>query len=147
MYLTRSPIRLSALIDEVAAPDRGGIAIFLGTVRNHHSGRGVRSLSYSAYDPMAEAVSGEIVAEATARWPVRVALQHRLGDLNIGDVAVAIAVGGGHRDEAFTACRYVIEELKRRVPIWKKEAYADGTEEWVNQGLAKSEQVEGTAAR
>jgi molybdopterin synthase catalytic subunit len=148
VYLTRSPIQLGSLIDEVAAPDRGGIATFIGTVRNHHRGRDVRSLSYSAYDPMAESVSGEILAEATARWPVRVALQHRLGDLTIGDVAVAVAVAGGHRDEAFAACRYVIEELKRRVPIWKREIFADGTEEWVDEaerGKGKREEGRGVA--
>lgn len=147
MYLTRSPIVLATLIDEVMAPDHGGIATFLGTVRDHHGDRAVRALAYSAYDPMAESVSGEIVSEARARWPVRVALQHRLGDLGIGDVAVAIAVGGGHRDEAFAACRYVIEELKRRVPIWKREEYADGTTEWVNQEVASREQRGGTAAQ
>ena len=136
MYLTRSPILLTTLIADVESPDRGGIATFLGTVRDHHHGREVRSLSYSAYDSMAESVCGDIVTEATERWPVRVALQHRLGDLDIGDVAVAIAVSGGHRDEAFAACRYVIEELKRRVPIWKKETYEDGTVEWVNQEAA-----------
>jgi len=148
VYLTRSPIQLGSLIDEVAASDRGGIATFLGTVRDHQSGRAVRALSYSAYDPMAEAVSVEIVAEATARWPVRVALQHRLGDLTIGDVAVAVAVAGGHRDEAFAACRYVIEELKRRVPIWKREIFADGTEEWVDpatRGMGKREEGRGVA--
>jgi molybdopterin synthase catalytic subunit len=146
VYLTHSPIVLDTLIAEVAAASRGGIAAFLGTVRDHHGGRAVLALSYSAYDPMAESVSGEIIAEATARWPVSIALQHRLGDLGIGDVAVAIAVAGGHRDEAFEACRYVIEELKRRVPIWKREVFADGTTEWVNQGVANSEARSGTAA-
>ena len=146
MYLTHSPIVLDTLIAEVAAASRGGIAAFLGTVRDHHGGRAVLALSYSAYDPMAESVSGEIIAEATARWPVSIALQHRLGDLGIGDVAVANAVAGGHRDEAFEACRYVIEELKRRVPIWKREVFADGTTEWVNQGVANSEARSGTAA-
>jgi molybdopterin synthase catalytic subunit len=73
-----------------------------------------------------------VVAEAMGRWPVRIALRHRLGDLEVGDVAVAIAAAGAHRDEAFAACRYVIEEVKRRVPIWKRERFADGTEEWVN---------------
>lgn len=146
MYLTRAPIVLSALVSEVASADCGGIASFLGTVRDHHGGRAVRALAYSAYDPMAESVSGEIIAEATARWPVRIALQHRIGDLEIGDVAVAIAAAGGHRDEAFEACRYVIEELKRRVPIWKRETYADGTVEWVHAGVASSEERSGTAA-
>ena len=132
-HLTRAPIQLDGLIAEIAGPDRGGVASFLGTVRDHHDGRAVRGLEYSAYDQMAEAVCGEILLETAARWPVRVTLRHRLGELAIGDVAVAVAAAGGHRDEAFAACRYVIEELKRRVPIWKKETFVDGTVEWVNQ--------------
>jgi molybdopterin synthase catalytic subunit len=131
-FLTRLPIQLDGLIAEVAGPDRGGVASFLGTVRDHHQGRAVRGLEYSAYDQMAEAVCREILLEAAARWPVRVTLRHRLGDLAIGDVAVAVVAAGGHRDEAFAACRYVIEELKRRVPIWKRETFVDGTVEWVN---------------
>jgi molybdopterin synthase catalytic subunit len=85
---------------------------------------------------MAEAECARIVAEAEARWPVRIALEHRVGALEVGDVAVAIAVGAPHRDEAFAACRHVIEDVKRRVPIWKKEFYADGTVEWVGAGTA-----------
>ena len=84
----------------VVAPERGGVATFLGLVRDHHQGRAVIGLSYSAYEPMAETTCLDIVAEAVARWPVRVALRHRLGNLAIGDVAVAIAVAGDHRDEA-----------------------------------------------
>ena len=132
-YLTRAPILLDALIAEVAGPDRGGVASFLGTVRDHHEGRAVRGLEYSAYDQMADAVCRDILREAAARWPVRVTLRHRLGDLAVGDTAVAIVAAGGHRDEVFAACRYVIEELKRRVPIWKKETFVDGTVEWVNE--------------
>ncbi|HEV8613347.1 MAG TPA: molybdenum cofactor biosynthesis protein MoaE [Gemmatimonadales bacterium] len=132
-FLSRNPIEPAGLLAEVVAPERGGIASFVGLVRDHHGGRGVSALAYSAYEPMAEAVCGQIVSEAEARWPVRVALRHRLGDLAIGAVAVAVAVAGDHRDEAFAACRYVIEELKRRVPIWKQEMYSDGTAEWVNQ--------------
>lgn len=131
-FLTHSPIQLEGLIAEVSGPDRGGVASFLGTVRDHHQGRAVRGLEYSAYDQMAEAVCREIVLEAAARWPVRVTLRHRLGDLAIGDIAVAVVAAGGHRDEAFAACRYVIEELKRRVPIWKRETFVDGTSDWVN---------------
>ena len=129
--LTRDPIHLEELIARVAAPDRGGIATFMGVVRNHHEGRAVRELEYSSYDAMAEAVAGEIILEAESRWPVRAAVRHRLGRLGVGDVAVAIAVAGGHRDEAFAACRYLIEALKARVPIWKLEFYVDGTEHWV----------------
>jgi molybdopterin synthase catalytic subunit len=131
-FLTRAPIQLDGLIAEVAGPDRGGVASFLGTVRDHHEGRPVRGLEYTAYDQMAEEVCREILLEAAARWPVRVTLRHRLGRLAIGEVAVAVVAAGGHRDEAFTACRYVIEELKRRVPIWKRETFVDGTSDWVN---------------
>jgi molybdopterin synthase catalytic subunit len=130
--LSRQPLDVASLLAEVAAADRGGIASFVGLVRDHQDGRTVTALAYSAYEPMAELVCAEIVAEAERKWPVRVAVRHRLGDLAIGDVAVAVAAAGGHRDEAFAACRYVIEELKRRVPIWKRETYADGTVEWVD---------------
>jgi len=130
-FLSDAPLDLGALVAEVAADDRGGIASFLGTVRDHHQGRAVGALEYSAYVPMAEAECARIVSETERRWPVRVALRHRVGALEIGDVAVAIAVAGAHRDEAFAACRHVIEEVKRRVPIWKRERYADGSVEWV----------------
>jgi molybdopterin synthase catalytic subunit len=83
---------------------------------------------------MVEAECARIVAEAESRWQVAVALRHRIGRLEIGDAAVAVAAASAHRDEAFVACRYVIEELKRRVPIWKREVYADGRVEWVEAG-------------
>lgn len=131
-FLSDQPLDLESLVAEVGAPERGAVATFLGVVRDHHAGRAVTELEYQAFAPMAEAECGRIVDEAQARWPVRVALQHRVGLLLIGDAAVAIAVGAGHRAEAFDACRYVIEELKRRVPIWKRERYQDGTEAWVD---------------
>ena len=142
-FLTDAPLDLSGLIAEVSAPDRGGIAAFLGTVRDHHQGRPVQQLEYSAYTAMAEAECGRIVEETERQWPVRVALRHRPGLLAIGDAAVAIAVAGAHRDEAFAACRHAIEELKRRVPIWKRERYADGTVEWVGAGAAADLTVPG----
>jgi molybdopterin synthase catalytic subunit len=80
---------------------------------------------------MAEAECGRIVAEAEIRWPVQVALEHRIGTLEVGELAVAVVVAGAHREEAFAACRHVIEELKRRVPIWKREHFADGGLDWV----------------
>lgn len=131
-YLTTAPLDLGRLVARVGAPGRGGIASFLGVVRDHHGGRAVRSLDYSAYEPMAEAECARIVAEARARWQAEVALEHRLGHLEVGDAAVAIAAAAAHRDAAFAACRYVIEEVKRRVPIWKREQYVDGTEAWVD---------------
>ena len=93
-------------------------------------------LEYSAYDPMAEAECGRIVREAESQWDCVIALKHRTGALQIGDVAVAIVAASAHRDEAFAACRYVIEEVKRRVPIWKREVFVDGTVEWVGAGAA-----------
>jgi molybdopterin synthase catalytic subunit len=137
-YLVTDPIDVGALLALVQSPERGGIACFLGTVRNHHRGREVVRLEYSAYGPMAEAECGRVVAEAELRWDVAVALRHRVGELEIGDTAVAIAAASAHRDEAFLACRYMIEEVKRRVPIWKREVYADGSVEWVDPS-ARSE--------
>jgi molybdopterin synthase catalytic subunit len=131
-FLTHSPIDLAALISQVQAAAHGGVASFVGQVRNRQGGRSVERLEYSAYGPMAEEECARIVAEAETRWPVRIALQHRVGRLEIGEVAVAIAAAGAHRDEAFAACRHVIEEVKRRVPVWKKEFYGDGTVEWVD---------------
>jgi molybdopterin synthase catalytic subunit len=131
-YLTESPLDAARLIATVLSPDRGGIASFVGVVRSQHQGRAVLRLEYSAYPEMAEAECGRIVSEAEARWPVRVALEHRLGTLEVGDAAVVVVAAGAHRDEAFEACRHVIEELKRRVPIWKREYFADGGLEWVN---------------
>jgi len=131
-HLSVEPLGLEALVREVEASGHGAVATFLGLVRDHHAGRQVTRLEYQAYGPMAEAECGQIIAEAERRWPCRVALRHRVGVLAIGEPAVAIAVGSGHRAEAFEACRFVIEELKRRVPIWKRESYADGSEAWVD---------------
>ena len=135
-FLSGDPLNIATLVTRVQAPDRGAVTFFLGLVRDHHAGRMVTRLEYSAYPPMAEAECARIVSEAEARWAVRVAVEHRIGPLEIGDAAVAIAAAAAHRDEAFAACRFVIEEVKRRVPIWKKEFYADGTVEWVGAGGA-----------
>ena len=131
VYLTQEPLDLPALLALVQTPERGGTACFLGTVRNHHRGREVLRLEYSAYEAMVDNECARIVAEAELRWQVGIALQHRVGRLEVGDTAVAVVAASAHRDEAFVACRYVIEELKRRVPIWKQEFFADGTIGWV----------------
>lgn len=146
-YLTLESIELSQLLPLVQSPARGGVACFLGTVRDHHAGRRVLRLDYSAYPPMAEAECARIIAEAEARWNVAVALRHRVGALKIGDTAVAIVVASAHRDESFLACRYVIEEVKRRVPIWKKEYFADGSVEWVGSGEAGKQGARAGALR
>jgi len=135
-FLTAAPIDLTALHAAVYAPDRGGVAAFVGLVRDHHQGRAVLRLDYSAYGPMAEAECARIVAETEARWRVAIALQHRVGALAIGDAAVAVVAASAHREDAFAACRHVIEEVKRRVPVWKREYYADGTVVWVDPTAA-----------
>jgi molybdopterin synthase catalytic subunit len=114
----------------------------MGVVRDHQAGRSVLRLDYSAYGPMAEAECACIVHEAESRWSCAVALRHRIGRLEIGDTAVAVATASAHRESAFAACRYVIEEVKQRVPIWKREYFADGTVEWVGGGEA-GKQVSG----
>ncbi len=116
----------------VQSADRGGVACFLGNVRNQHAGRSVLRLHYSAYGPMAEAECARIVADTEGRWPVSVALQHRVGRLEVGETAVAVVTASAHRDAALAACRFVIDEVKRRTPIWKQEFYADGSVAWVD---------------
>ena len=135
-HLSHIQIDTVSLSKRVAARSRGGIVTFVGHVRDHQDGRPVVRLDYSAYESMADAECGRIVAEAEERWPVAAELTHRLGSLEVGDVAVAVAVGGAHREEAFAACRWIIEEVKRRVPIWKREFYADGTVGWVDPTAA-----------
>ncbi|MGH7584479.1 MAG: molybdenum cofactor biosynthesis protein MoaE [Gemmatimonadales bacterium] len=131
-FLRSQAIDVEVLEVAVSAFGRGATVTFVGTVRDHHVGRAVMALEYSAFDAMAEKVAAEIHAEAMARWPVEVAMAHRIGDLAIGDVAVAVAVASAHRDAAFEACRWIVDSLKTRVPIWKRERYADGTEAWVD---------------
>lgn len=130
-FLTEQPIDITPLVAAVRSPARGGIAVFLGAVRNHQAGREVLRLHYSAYQPMAEAECARILAEAQAKWDVAVSMMHRLGQLEIGDIAVAVIAAAAHREDAFAACRYLIEQVKRRVPIWKQEFYADGSVSWV----------------
>src|SRR6266480_791224 len=132
-YLTRSPISLDALLAEVSSPACGGTCVFLGTVRNGPDEHGVTAIEYSAYEEMVEAEFGRLLADARARWPeARIAVRHRLGTIPVGEASIAIVTAAPHRAQAFEACRYVIEEVKRRVPVWKKELRVDGTEVWVD---------------
>jgi molybdopterin synthase catalytic subunit len=130
-FLSDAPLELGALVASVQSPERGGVASFVGVVRDHHDGRRVMRLDYLAYGPMAEAECARIVSETEARWPVVVSLRHRVGSLEIGESAIVAVAASAHREAAFEACRYVVEEVKRRVPIWKREYYADGTVAWV----------------
>ena len=131
-YLNDTPLDVRAVAHQVVGAEHGGVVTFIGAVRNHHAGRAVLRLEYSAFGPMADAEFARIIGEAEARWPARVAAEHRVGTLEVGDVAVIVVAAAPHRDAAFDACRYVIEEIKRRVPIWKREHYADGTVGWVD---------------
>lgn len=131
MHLTRDPLDVADLLAEVQGPERGGTCVFLGTVRNDAD---VTSIDYSAYEPMAFEEIERILSEAHKRWPgSRVMLQHRLGILSVGEASIAIAAAAPHRDDAFAACRFVIEEVKKRLPIWKKELNANGSATWVEK--------------
>jgi molybdopterin synthase catalytic subunit len=134
VQLTRAAIDSGAVIAAVRSPHCGAVVLFLGTVRDLTGDRATAFLDYEAYPPMAEKKCAEIEAEIRHRWPVEnIALVHRLGRLEVGDVSVAIAVSAPHRLEAFQACQYAIDALKELVPIWKKEHAPDGSGEWVHQ--------------
>ena len=131
--LARTAIDAAALVAEVAATSCGATTLFLGTVRDVNDGREVTGIEYSAYTSMAQRELDAIVGAACERFPgIRIVVEHRLGELALRDVSVAIAVAHARRAPALDAQRFVIEELKRRVPIWKLEQYADGTREWVD---------------
>ena len=124
--LVREPIDVAALAG--ASPADGAVCLFVGVVRNENQGRAVLRLEYEAYEEMALPLLEEIAAETGRLYPVTdVRLVHRLGRLEIGEASVAVAVSSPHRAEAFAACRFAIDTLKARVPIWKKELYADGS--------------------
>jgi molybdopterin synthase catalytic subunit len=131
--LVRGPIDANALIREVAAPAHGAILLFLGVVREVNDGRGATGIEYSAYEAMAQRELDSIACEAADRFGSSgVVIVHRLGELGLEEASVGIAVAHAHRDEAYALSRWTIEELKRRVPIWKREHYVDGTREWVD---------------
>jgi molybdopterin synthase catalytic subunit len=127
------PIDVSALLREVASVSHGATSLFVGTVRDTNDGRSVTGIEYAAYQTMAESELHRIATEAAARFGSdALVVEHRIGALELGDVSVAIAVSQAHRTNALDATRFVIEELKKRMPIWKREHYADGTLEWVD---------------
>lgn len=132
--VTDAVLCLDAVVLAVSGQAQGGTVTFSGVVRDTNHGKSVVRLEYEAYAPMAQKKLAEIAAEAAGLWPgARVAIHHRVGVLNPGEVAVVIAASTPHRAEAFSACRHAIERLKADVPIWKKEVYADGAV-WVGLG-------------
>jgi molybdopterin synthase catalytic subunit len=127
------PFETGALREALADPAAGGFASFEGWVRNHNDGMPVTRLEYEAFEALAVKEGERIIAEARQRFPIlAAACVHRVGSLAIGELAVWVGVSAKHRDEAFRACRYIIDEVKHRVPIWKKEHYVNGDSGWVN---------------
>lgn len=129
--VVEAPIDVTGLLEEVSRPEAGAVALFLGVVRNHSPRRqGVTHLEYEVYESEVTPKITEIATEAVEKWPVlEVSVEHRVGRVEVGGVAVAVAVSSAHRAEAFAAARYLIDELKERAPIWKKEHW-DGGAEW-----------------
>ena len=138
--LVSRPLDPAALLREVSGNANGAVILFVGTVREVNDGRAVTGIDYSAYAPMAERELAAIATEAArAHGTGDVVIEHRIGTLALGEASVAIAVAHPHRGAAYDASRYVIEQLKQRVPIWKREAYTDGSREWVSAGSGKRE--------
>jgi molybdopterin synthase catalytic subunit len=130
--LTRAPIDVGALTAAAARPDCGAIVAFVGTTRDHHDGRRVIRLGYEAYEPMAIAALERLEQLACQRYTIASCrVVHRLGDVPLTEASVVVVVAAAHRAPAFDACRWTMDELKRTVPIWKKEFYAEGGEGWV----------------
>ena len=134
--ITEAVIDHSAVTESVRSDQAGAVCLFLGTVREMTGDRRTSSLDYEAYPEMARKKMEDLEAEARIRWPaIEVAIVHRVGHLDLGAISVAVAVSTPHRGDSFEACRWIIDTLKQVVPIWKKEVWADGTEEWVHPGM------------
>jgi molybdopterin synthase catalytic subunit len=132
--LSAEPLSLDRVVDEVRSDEAGAIATFTGTTRVHSRGRTVTHLDYEAYEGMAERVMAEIAEGLLERYDLTgIAIHHRVGRVSIGDTSVLIAVSAPHRQDALAACKDAIDELKERVPLWKKEVY-EGGEEWIGRG-------------
>lgn len=131
--IVNHPIDPSALIAEVRSDDAGAVSAFIGTIRDTSDGRPVNKLEYEAYHAMAETELSGILHEAAEKFGVNALVaEHRAGELDVGEVSVVIASAHAHRAAAIDCTRFVIEEIKKRVPIWKREHFADGTREWVD---------------
>ena len=132
--VTREPIDLDALNRSAGHPACGAVLTFSGTVRDHHLGRKVVKLAYEAYEPMAQKEMEKVVSQAFSRWPdvKKVQAVHRFGEMPVGESSIYITVASPHRPEGFAALRFVIDRIKRDVPIWKKEFYQDGQTDWLH---------------
>jgi molybdopterin synthase catalytic subunit len=133
------PIDTASVLAEVESPAHGAAILFVGNVREVNDGKPVSGMEYTSYSAMAEKEMAKIAREAEERFAGSIVIVHRIGELAIGEASVAIATAHAHRDAAYQASRYVIEQLKARVPIWKREHYTDGTREWIDPTAKKSE--------
>jgi molybdopterin synthase catalytic subunit len=144
-YLSNQPLALEPLLAQGRFPDCGGLALFAGTVRDSNDGKRVLRLRYSAYAPLAEKLMREIEAETRQRFGLPYCrVQHRLGLLEIGDVAIYCVARAPHRAEAFAACRHAVDRVKHAVPIWKEEFYADGSSAFVQGCCIRQDGGQGT---
>ncbi len=122
-------IDINSLLEETDSPDAGALLVFGGTVRRHHDAKSVTAIEYSAYEPLAEKALAEVEADAMAKFDIlSCVIRHRTGKLEVGELSVVVVVRAAHRAEAFEAGRFAIDTLKKTAPVWKREAYSDGTE-------------------
>ena len=137
LNITTNTIEPQAAITFVAEATQGAADFFIGTVRDHNLGRSVRGVSYDVFEELGLNVFKELATEARQRWgeKLNIYIEHYKGRLDVGGISILIAVSSPHRDESFKACRYLLEEIKHRAPIWKQEHYLDGDSQWV-QGHA-----------
>lgn len=131
LQVTSAPLDPGTLASLVSRPESGAVVLFYGIVRNNNLGRSVQYLEYDAYPPLAERMLAEIAGEARTRWQItEVAIHHRVGHLEIGEMSLLVAVSAPHRAEAFEACHYCVDRVKQVVPVWKKEVW-EGGESWI----------------
>jgi molybdopterin synthase catalytic subunit len=143
IQLVQTAIDVQQVLESVLTPASGAVDVFVGTTRNHSNGRAVRELEYEAYEPMALKMMNQIAEQARQVGNIHaVSIVHRIGKVPIGESSVVIAVSASHRDDAFRVCRFLIDELKRIVPIWKREYFADGTTAWSLHSHEQLRQVE-----
>jgi molybdopterin synthase catalytic subunit len=130
--LQTEPLSLDVLTAAVADPEHGGVVTFIGQTRRESDGRAVAALDYEADEGLARTEMAAIASEAVQRFGARIAVSHRLGTVVVGEPSVAVAASAAHRPAAFAACRYVIDEVKTRVPIWKRTHFVDGGRQWID---------------
>ncbi len=130
--ISTETLNIQDAYDFVTDPAHGAVDVFIGAVRNHHEGQDVQGIAYDVHEALAEGVLAEICQEARQRWGgIKIYISHYKGQLDIGGISLIIAVSSAHRAESFDACRYLIEELKKRAPVWKQEHYEHGPSEWL----------------